>query len=133
MTAPPTRLPAILGAIRGRGALVALLLVFLFATLRYEVFMTPENLLNVLRQNSMLGLLALGMTFVVITGGIDLSAGAFVAIAGVVAALLSSYGAALAAPGAIACTCLLGAMNGLLVARARVPPFIATLCVMIAS
>jgi ribose/xylose/arabinose/galactoside ABC-type transport system permease subunit len=53
-----------------------------FGASRYAEFPTPENLLNVLRQNSMLGLAALGMTFVVLTGGIDLSVGALVAVSG---------------------------------------------------
>ncbi len=116
----------------GRGALIALLLVFCLAAARYEVFLLPENLVNVLRQNSMLGLVALGMTFVILTGGIDLSAGALVALAGVAAALLSPYGAAVATLGAIASTCLIGASNGLLITRGRIPPFIASLCMMIA-
>src|SRR3712207_610742 len=63
------------------GALAALIVVFVFGALRYDAFLTPENLLNVLRQNSMLGLLALGMTFVILTGGIDLSVGALLAVA----------------------------------------------------
>src|SRR3954471_164238 len=92
----------------GRGALIALILVFCLAAARYEVFLLPENLVNVLRQNSMLGLVALGMTFVILTGGIDLSAGALVAVAGIAAAFLSHYGAGVAALGAIASTCLMG-------------------------
>src|SRR3954464_7869675 len=79
-----------------RGALVALVLVFCLAAARYEAFLRPENLVNVLRQNSMLGLVALGMTFVILTGGIDLSAGALVAVAGIAAAFLSRYGAGVA-------------------------------------
>src|SRR5436305_3145126 len=111
----------------GRGALMALVIVFCLAAARYEVFLRPENLWNVLRQNSMLGLVALGMTFVILTGGIDLSAGALVAVAGVAAAFLSRYGAGVATLGGIASTCLIGAGNGLLITRGRVPPFIATL------
>src|SRR5947209_3756998 len=117
----------------GRGALIALVIVFCLAAARYEVFLLPENLVNVLRQNSMLGLVALGMTLVVLTGGIDLSTGALVAIGAVIAARLSLFGALVAAPGAVACTCLLGAINGLVIARGRIPPFIATLCMMIAA
>src|SRR5947209_11851294 len=117
----------------GRGALIALVIVFCLAAARYEVFLLPENLVNVLRQNSMLGLVALGMTFVILTGGIDLSAGALVAVAGVAAGLLSRYGAGVATLGAIASTCLLGASNGVLITRGRIPPFIATLCMTIAA
>jgi galactofuranose transport system permease protein len=122
---------ALLGG--GRGALIALVVVFCLAAARYEVFLLPENLVNVLRQNSMLGLVALGMTFVMLTGGIDLSAGALVAVAGIAAAFLSHYGAGVAALGAIASTCLMGATNGVLITRGRIPPFIATLCMMIGA
>ncbi|MBV8707204.1 MAG: ABC transporter permease [Acidobacteriaceae bacterium] len=117
----------------GQGASLALGVVFLFAALRYEAFLTPENLLNVLRQNSMLGLVALGMTFVILTGGIDLSVGSMVAVAGVIAANLSMYGLLLATVAAVGCTALLGFANGLVIARARIPPFIVTLAMMIGA
>src|SRR4051812_29604895 len=115
----------------GRGALIALVIVFCLAAARYEVFLRSENLWNVLRQNSMLGLVALGMTFVILTGGIDLSAGALVAVAGVTAGFLSRYGTGVSILGAIACTCLIGAGNGVFITRGRIPPFIATLCMTI--
>ena len=82
-----------------QGALVALVLLAVFATARYERFLTEENLTNVLRQNSMLGLVALGMTFVILTGGIDLSVGSLVAVAGVVAAGLAGQGVLVAVGG----------------------------------
>src|ERR687894_2876492 len=72
--------------IQRQGALVTLVLVCIFAAYRYDRFLTEFNISNVLRQNSMLGLVALGMTFVILTGGIDLSVGAVLADAGVVAA-----------------------------------------------
>ena len=65
------------------GALVALVVACIVGAMRYYAFGTPENILNVLRQNSVLGLVALGMTFVILTGGIDLSVGALLAVAGV--------------------------------------------------
>src|SRR3954463_14334466 len=74
------------------GALVALALACVLGAARYYEFATPENLVNVLRQNSMLGLVALGMTFVILTGGIDLSVGALLAVAGVIAARLAPQG-----------------------------------------
>ena len=74
------------------GALVALVVACLFGFARYAAFLTPENLLNVLRQNSMLGFVALGMTFVILTAGIDLSVGSLLAVAGIVAAALSPQG-----------------------------------------
>lgn len=116
-----------------QGALVALVLVCIFATMRYEAFLTPENLLNVVRQNSMLGLVALGMTFVILTGGIDLSVGSLLAVAGVLAANLAGRGSALAIAAAVGFTALLGLVNGLVIAKARIQPFIVTLAMMIAA
>src|SRR5919112_1024412 len=134
------------GSVRGRtlraraasflqrqGALVALAAVAAFAFARYERFLTEENLTNVLRQNSMLGLVALGMTFVILTGGIDLSVGSLVAVAGVIAALLAGRGTLFAVTAAVAFTALLGLVNGLVIAKARIQPFIATLAMMIAA
>ena len=116
-----------------QGALVALLLVAVFAFARYERFLTEENLTNVLRQNSMLGLVALGMTFVILTGGIDLSVGSLVAVAGVAAAGLADRGLLLALAGGIGFATALGLVNGLVIAKARIQPFIVTLAMMIAA
>jgi ribose transport system permease protein len=135
--AVPTRSRAI-GAraaslLQRSGALVALVIACILGTMRYAEFATPENLLNVLRQNSMLGLVALGMTFVILTGGIDLSVGALLAVAGVVAARLAAYGSLLAIAGGIGAAVALGLVNGLLITRARIQPFIVTLAMMIAA
>jgi ribose transport system permease protein len=134
------------GSVRGRvlrgrvasllqrqGALVALVAVAVFAFARYERFLTEENLTNVLRQNSMLGLVALGMTFVILTGGIDLSVGSLVAVAGVVAAGLADRGLLVALAAGVAFATALGFVNGLVIARARIQPFIVTLAMMIAA
>lgn len=119
--------------IQRQGALVALVAVCIFAAIRYERFLTEYNLSNVLRQNSMLGLVALGMTFVILTGGIDLSVGSLLAVAGVIAAKLSDHGILVAALAAIAFTTLLGLINGVVIAKARIQPFITTLAMMIAA
>ena len=119
--------------IQRQGALIALVLVCIFAAYRYDRFLTEFNLSNVLRQNSMLGLVALGMTFVILTGGIDLSVGSFVAVAGVVAANLAGRGTLTAVAVAVGFTTLLGLVNGLVIAKARIQPFIATLAMMIAA
>jgi len=116
-----------------QGALVALIAVCIFGFARYASFATPENLLNVVRQNSMLGLVALGMTFVILTGGIDLSVGALLAVAGVVAARLSGSGAVAAVAAGVGAATLLGFINGVLIARVRLQPFIVTLAMMIAA
>jgi len=118
---------------------VALLLVCVFASLRYGTFLdggsflTSQNLLNVVAQNSMVGLIALGMTFVILTGGIDLSVGSLVAVAGVVAAGLAGQGTPVAVAAGVAVGAALGLTNGLLIAKARIQPFIMTLAMMIAA
>ena len=119
--------------VQKQGALVLLVLVCILATARYEAFLMPENLLNVLRQNSMLGIIAVGMTFVILTGGIDLSVGSLLAVAGVTAAYLAPYGFAVALIAAVAATAFLGFVNGAIIAKARIQPFIVTLGMMIAA
>ncbi|MDR5752517.1 MULTISPECIES: ABC transporter permease [unclassified Caballeronia] len=94
-------------------------------------FLTLNNLLNILQQVSINGLLAIGMTFVILAGGIDLSVGSVVAFAGMVAASVVAgdtphgAGAALAAGVLVGAAC--GALNGVVVARFRVPAFVVTL------
>jgi galactofuranose transport system permease protein len=119
--------------IQRQGALVALIVAFVFASIRYPNFLTDDNLLNILRQNSMIGLVALGMTFVILTGGIDLSVGSLWAVAGVVAANLAGQGTLIAVVSAIALTTLLGSVNGFVIAKGRIQPFIVTLAMMIAA
>lgn len=132
--ARPRTMAAKIGSImQSQGALVMLVLVCIIATIRYESFLTEENLLNVLRQNSMLGLVALGMTFVILTGGIDLSVGSILALAGVVAAYLAPQGVFVATLGAVAVATLCGLINGVIIAKGRIQPFIVTLGMMIAA
>lgn len=94
-------------------------------------FLTVNNLLNILQQVSINGLLAIGMTFVILAGGIDLSVGSVVAFAGMVAASAVAgstpygAGAALAAGVLVGAAC--GALNGVVIARFRVPAFVVTL------
>jgi ribose transport system permease protein len=114
-------------------AWVALIFVAMAASARHAAFLTPENLFNILRQNSMLGVVALGMTFVIVLGGVDLSVGALVAIGGVIAAKLSVHGSFAALGAAVVMTTLLGVANGLLVVKGRLPPFVATLGTMFAG
>lgn len=122
-----------LSLVQRQGALIALLALCIFGFARYGAFLTPENLLNVLRQNSMVGLVALGMTAVILTGGIDLSVGALLAVAGVVAATLSPQGPVIAIAGGVGAAGMLGVVNGLLIAKARIQPFVVTLAMMIAA
>ncbi|HEU4536588.1 MAG TPA: ABC transporter permease, partial [Polyangiaceae bacterium] len=125
--------PRVTALLRQEGAPLALVAVCVFASLRYEAFLTPENLLNVLRQNSMPGLIALGMTFVILTGGIDLSVGSVLAVAGVIAANVAHRGSVAALAAGVGAAALLGLVNGVVIAKARIQPFITTLAMMIAA
>ncbi|HEX2078245.1 MAG TPA: ABC transporter permease [Longimicrobium sp.] len=135
--APARRAPALrekaASMLQRQGAVVALVVVCAFGVIRYEAFLTPENLLNVLRQNSMLGMVALGMTMVILTGGIDLSVGSVLAIGGITAAYLSSQGTLVAVAAGLGAGALLGTLNGVLITKARIQPFIVTLAMMIAA
>jgi galactofuranose transport system permease protein len=117
-----------------QGVLVALALLILFGALRYERFLTWFNITSVLRNNiSMFGLIALGMTFVIMTGGIDLSVGSVAALASVVAALLSPYGLLPGLIGPLLVGIALGLINGLVITRLHIQPFIATLAMLLAA
>jgi ribose/xylose/arabinose/galactoside ABC-type transport system permease subunit len=125
--------------IQRQGALIALLIVCVFAAARYGgfwdggSFLTSQNLLNVIAQNSMIGLLALGMTFVILTGGIDLSVGSLLAVGGVIAALLAGNNFLIVLVAAVGATTALGFVNGLVISKVRIQPFIVTLAMMIAA
>ena len=119
--------------LRRNGAFVALMAAVLVGVTRYEEFLTTENFANVLRQNSMLGFVALGMTFVILTGGIDLSVGALLAVAGVAAAYLAPHGVVVAIIGGVTSAAMLGTINGLLITKVRIQPFITTLAMLIGA
>ncbi len=108
--------------------LVLLVLVTVTAILIPE-FLTVNNILNVLRQVSITGIVAVGMTLVIITGGIDLSVGAVVALGGVaaVASLSAGFSVPLSIMFALAVGFGVGAFNGGVIAYANVSPFVTTL------
>ncbi len=114
------------------GLLISFLLLCAALSLLSDRFLTPQNLVNVLRQSTINGIIAVGMTFVILTAGIDLSVGAVLALSAVVAADLVQKGlpAPLAIAACLAVGAALGLVNGLIIARTRVPPFIATLGMM---
>ena len=97
-----------------------------------EDFLSVTNIFNVLRQVSINALLAFGMTFVILTGGIDLSVGSILALSGALSAGMVAGGTdpILALLAGVAAGTLMGVANGLLVAKGRVAPFIATLATM---
>ena len=115
-----------------RYSLVIILAVFLVAlALSSRSFLTVSNLNVILIQVAANALLATGATFVILTGGIDLSVGSVVGLSGVAAALFAQDDGLLTCTGAILLGLLagaaIGAFNGALVAFAKVPPFVATL------
>ena len=124
MTAVPTARLRLDG--RLVAAMLALVLVLAIGAWRNPEFLGAENILNVLRQNAVLMLLAIGMTFVIISGGIDLSVGSILAFTSVVTVKLAPEGLPFAAGAAVLTGLGLGMVNGLLVARLKIAPFIAT-------
>lgn len=117
-----------------QGALAALVILVVFGVLRYgENFYSEYNIQEVLRYNAMFGLIALGMTFVIMTGGIDLSVGAVAALGSVVLALLSPHGVWIAIGGAVLAGLAVGLLNGTIIARYGIQPFIVTLAMLMAA
>ena len=109
--------------------LAGIVLLGAYAAIKSPVFLTEQNLQNILQQISVLGIIAMGMTFLMIAGLLDLSVGALAALVGVVGAKLAVSGAS---PVVIVAACLavgtLGSgVTGWIVANARVSPFILTL------
>lgn len=119
-------LPRLTGLLRQQGALIVLILIITFSFIRYDNFDTI-TIYNVLNFNAQFGLIALGMTFVIMTGGIDLSVGGIAALGSVVAALSSPHGFFFAVFMAMLAGTLVGMVNGLIVSWMRLQPFIATL------
>ena len=117
--------------LRRYGTLCIFLLLVIGATYESPVFLTYLNIMNVLRQISGTGIMAVGMLFVILTGGIDLSVGSLVAFGSV---LLAIFIGAYSAPVSILFVVLLGAaagaITGLLVAYVRLPSFVMTLAMM---
>lgn len=101
-------------------------------TLLSDRFLTVSNVVNVLRQSTINGIMAVGMTLVILTAGIDLSVGSVLALTGVVVADLVQKGWAppLAIAAALGLGALMGIVNGLIITKIRIPPFIATLGMM---
>jgi ribose transport system permease protein len=110
------------------GIVVALLFV-IGAVLKPDTFATADNIRNMLTQASVVGVIAIGMTFVIATSGIDLSVGSMVAAAGVAGAVLaeSTSSTPIFIAGAIGFAVLMGTVNATAIAYGRVVPFIATL------
>jgi len=111
-------------------ALGALMILLAFFSVISEPFRTTENYISILVATAVNGVLAMGVTFVIITGGIDLSVGTTMTFCSVVMGLVvtnAGFPLWLGIPAALAAGALVGAVNGTLIAKAKIPPFIATL------
>lgn len=108
---------------------LAAVLAFVVLTLASDVFATQQNLFNVTRNFAFVALIAIGMTAVIASGGIDLSVGAVLVLAGMVVGMAMHEGMSiwLAIPLALGAALLVGAINGLLVAYLGIPAFVVTL------
>lgn len=133
----------VMGTLGRFGALIFLVVLGTTFAILEPAFIQPLNLFNVLRQVSVYGLLAIGMTFVILTAGIDLSVGSLLALGGLVAAAVEKgstglltggaageaggYGLLAAILAAVAVGTLGGLLQGLAISRLKVPPFVVTL------
>jgi ribose/xylose/arabinose/galactoside ABC-type transport system permease subunit len=107
--------------------LLALAALLLLGVLRYDHFASAYNINSFWRYNSMFALISVGMAFVIITGGIDLSVGTVAALASVVAALASPHGGLVAVIAGAGAGLAIGVLNGLVITHMRILPFIVTL------
>ncbi len=129
MTTPTVRRWIARFGLRDAGTLIGLIVMgAVFAALS-DVFLTSHNLVNILQQSSINACIAIGMTLVIISGGIDLSVGPTAALSAIVAAsmLVGGYPIALAVAAALAVGILCGIVNGVLIAYGGLQPFIVTL------
>ena len=130
---PPSfadRLEAAIARARTQGLAIALVALIVLFAVRAPGFATLDNFGDTLRDLSILGILAIGETFVIIGGGIDLSVGSVLLLAGIISDDLIRLGevhTAIAIPIALAIGCIAGAINGLLITRLRISAFIVTL------
>jgi len=109
-----------------------LIIFFIFLSLTTDKFLTPGNLGNLARQTSIVGIIAIGMTYVIISAGIDLSVGSVLALGGIVASMMmrAGYPILLSIFVAIIVGAVVGLINGVIINDMKVTPFIATLGMM---
>jgi ribose transport system permease protein len=118
--------------LRSYGIVIAFLIICAVMTILSPVFLTLTNIRNVVRQSSIFGVMAIGMTFVILTGGIDLSVGSILAVAGAIAAGMLKGGAGMLPVVALALVIGIGCglANGLIITIGRIAPFVVTLGMM---
>ena len=121
--------------VQGLATLIVFVVVFVFLSIASPSFLTTQNLIGLVRQVALLCIAAVGMTFLIIAGGIDLSAGSANAVTGVVCALLVTrlgFPTPVGVLMGILCGGLIGLVNGFLVTGVNLPPLLATLGMMVA-
>lgn len=120
---------------RRYGTAAIFIVLVLGATYQSHAFLTERNILNVLRQVAPTGIMAVGMLFVILTRGIDLSVGSLLALGSVTCAIVvvGEHGTGLGIAAAIGAGALAGLVTGVLVAYAQLPPFVITLAMMTAA
>ena len=112
------------------GIILVIIVVCIFMTFRSDNFMTPNNILNILRQISVYGILACGMAFAMMTGGIDLTVGSVAGVSGAITALLvteTSVGLVPAILISLVAGAFMGWISGFIISKSGIPPFIMTL------
>src|SRR5215218_2676764 len=116
-------------AFLARRAVLSILLVLfaVFTVLQPSIFLSEQNVTNVARQVSFNGIIALGETVVLISGGIDISVGAVLSMAAALTMKLQPFGVGVAVGAALLFGLAVGVINGLLVTKIGIPPFVATL------
>ncbi|MEU4163609.1 ABC transporter permease [Actinoplanes sp. NPDC026670] len=127
------RTDRIVGVVQRQGALAVLVTVVVFALAVFPDFRSLDNAGTILVAAAPPMLIALGMTFVIVTGGIDLSVGSLYVLGGVLAAWASRYGLVAAVLVPLAVCGLIGLVNGLLIAYTRMAPFIVTLAALLGA
>ncbi|MEG1311754.1 MAG: ribose ABC transporter permease [Romboutsia sp.] len=113
-------------------SLIGLVLLIVVVSILNPAFLSSKNIFNILRQTSVNAIIAAGMTFVILTGGIDLSVGSILAISGAVCASLLASGQSIIVGiiAAIVVGAIIGFLNGFAIAKGKLQPFIATLATM---
>ena len=111
---------------------IALVVACLFLTFATNSFATTNNLFNITRNFTFVAVIALGMTIVIITGGIDLSVGSVLCLCSMILAVVmhNGYSIEIGIAAAIGTALLVGAVNGLLIAYIGIPPFVVTLAML---
>ena len=112
------------------GIILVIIVACIFMNFRSENFLTPNNILNILRQISVYGILACGMAFAMMTGGIDLTVGSIAGVSGAATALFVTRGTMpliLAMLVSIVLGAIIGLVTGFVISRTGIPPFIMTL------